>query len=111
VKQVVLFALAALLAGCAGHVEWLEGLSGEEHRAYTRSDNSCDDRTRSRDPVCYNPRCEEPQHQSSFARTQPDLAQAQLPKPNPKATPARAQTRAYFGANGDPATKLGRSVA
>jgi hypothetical protein len=62
VKQAVLFALGALLAGCAGHVEMLEGLSGEEHRAYTRSDSSCDDRTRLRDPACYNPESEKPQH-------------------------------------------------
>jgi hypothetical protein len=62
VKHAVLFALAALLAGCAGHVEMLEGLSGEEHRAYTRSDSACDGRTRSRDPACYNPESETPQH-------------------------------------------------
>mgnify|MGYP003575995547 CR=1 FL=1 len=60
-KLSVLFALAALLAGCTGHIGW-DGLSGEEHRAYTRSDSSCDDRTRSQDPVCYNPRSEKPQH-------------------------------------------------
>jgi hypothetical protein len=62
VKHVVLVALVALLAGCAGRVEMLEGLSGEEHRAYTRSDSACDGRTRSRDPVCYNPESEKPQH-------------------------------------------------
>ena len=60
-KQAAVLGLAALLAGCAGQVEWLEGLSGEEHRAYTRSDSSCDDRTRSHDPVCYNPKSEKPQ--------------------------------------------------
>jgi hypothetical protein len=62
VKLVAVLAIAAPLAGCAGHVEMLEGLSGEEHRAYTRSDSSCDGRTRSRDPVCYNPESEKPQH-------------------------------------------------
>jgi hypothetical protein len=62
VKQAALFALATLLAGCAGHVEMLEGLSGEEHRAYTRSNRACDGRERSRDPVCYNPESDRPQH-------------------------------------------------
>jgi hypothetical protein len=62
VKPIIALALTALCAGCAGQVEWLEGLSGEEHRAYTRADSSCDDRERARDPVCYNPKSEKPQH-------------------------------------------------
>ena len=60
-KQAVVLALATLLAGCAGHAEW-EGLSGEEHRAYTRSDSSCDDSVRSRDPVRYYPGSDKVQH-------------------------------------------------
>jgi hypothetical protein len=62
VKWIPVVALPALIAGCAGQVEWLEGLSGEEHRAYTRADSSCDDRERMRDPVCYNPKSDKPQH-------------------------------------------------
>ena len=53
-KRFAIFALAALLAGCAGYADL--GLSPEEERAYTRADSSCDDRTRARDPVCYYPK-------------------------------------------------------
>ncbi|HVY88140.1 MAG TPA: hypothetical protein VG942_04685 [Hyphomonadaceae bacterium] len=60
-KQVVLLAFAALLAGCAGVVEW-GGLSGDEHRAYTRSDSACDASTGSHDPACYEPRSDKQQH-------------------------------------------------
>ena len=53
-KRVAVFALGAtLLTGCGGYAHL--GLSREEERAYTRSDSSCDDRIRSRDPVCYYP--------------------------------------------------------
>lgn len=60
-RQAVVLALATLLAGCAGHVGW-DGLSGDEHRAYTRSDSSCDDSARSNDPVCYNARSDKVQY-------------------------------------------------
>ena len=55
-KQAIVCALVVLLAGCTGYTHL--GLSREEHRAYTRSDSSCDDGARSRDPgsPCYVPK-------------------------------------------------------
>ncbi len=56
-NRTAIFALGAwLLTGCGGYAHL--GLSREEERAYTRSDSSCDDRTRSRDPVCYHPKAD-----------------------------------------------------
>jgi hypothetical protein len=53
-KQAAVFVLALLLAGCTGYAHL--GLSREEHRAYARSDSSCDGGARSRDVACYVPK-------------------------------------------------------